>query len=52
LKQQGDGAGETPPERQITSCITRAGQHARPSHKHCKACVNHAHATQIRARTY
>ena len=31
-------------ERQITSCINRGGQHARPSHKHCKACAKHAHA--------
>jgi hypothetical protein len=33
-----------PQERQITSCMARAGQHARPSHKHCKACAKHAHA--------
>ena len=33
-----------PQERQITSCRARAGQHARPSHKHCKACAKHAHA--------
>ena len=26
----------TPQERQITSCMARAGQHAHPSHKHCK----------------
>ena len=24
--------------------MARAGQHARPTHKHCKACANHAHA--------
>jgi hypothetical protein len=29
---------------QITSCTARAGQHARPLHKHCKPCANHAHA--------
>ena len=23
--------------------MTRAGQHARSSHKHCKACAKHAH---------
>ena len=40
----------TPPERQI-SCRARAGQHARPSHKHCKACANHAHAPPPRAHT-
>ena len=33
-----------PPERQITSCMARGGQHARPSHRHCKACAKHAHA--------
>ena len=33
-----------PQERQITSCRARAGQHARPSHKHCKPCARHAHA--------
>jgi hypothetical protein len=33
-----------PQERQITSCRARAGQHARTSHKHCKACAKHAHA--------
>jgi hypothetical protein len=40
-----------PPERQITSCRARAGQHARPSHKHCKACVTHAHAPPPRVCT-
>ena len=40
-----------PQERQITSCIKRAGQHARPSHKHCEACAKHAHAPPPRART-
>ena len=30
-----------PQLRQITSCRARAGQHARPSHKHCKVCANH-----------
>ena len=38
-----------PQERQITSCRARAGQHARPSHKHCKACAKHAHAPHIGA---
>ena len=33
-----------PQERQITSCRARGGQHARPSHKHRKACAKHAHA--------
>ena len=33
-----------PQERQITRCRTRAGQHARSSHKHCKPCAKHAHA--------
>ena len=37
-----------PQERQI---IARAGQHARPSHKHCKPCAKHAHAPHTRART-
>ena len=40
-----------PQDRQITSCLGRAGQHARPSHKHCKACAKHAHAPPLRART-
>ena len=48
MKQQGDGAGET--SRQITSCMAGAGQHARPSHKHCKACAKHARAPRPRAR--
>jgi hypothetical protein len=34
----------TPQERQITSCRAGGGQHARPSHKHCKACAKHAQA--------
>ena len=54
LKQQGDGAGEHlnyDKLRQITSCTARAGQHARPSHKHCKACAKHANAPRARART-
>jgi hypothetical protein len=41
----------TPQERQITSCRARAGQHARPSHKHCKACANHAYAPWSRVHT-
>ena len=36
-----------PQLRQITSCRARAGQHARPSHKHCKPCAKHAHAISI-----
>ena len=40
-----------PQERQITSCRARAGQHARPSHKHCKACAKHTHAPSPRVRT-
>jgi hypothetical protein len=40
-----------PPERQITSCRARAGQHARPSHKHCKPCAKHAHAPRPRVCT-
>ena len=40
-----------PQERQITSCLRRAEQHARPSHKHCKACGTHAYAPPLRART-
>ena len=40
-----------PQERQITSCRARAGQHARPSHKHCKACAKHAHAPYVRSET-
>jgi hypothetical protein len=39
-----------PQLRQITSCRARAGQHARPSHKHCKPCAKHAIAQQPRAR--
>ena len=50
LKQQGDGAGEHLKKRQITSWRARTGQHARPSHKHRKACANHAHAPLPRAR--
>ena len=38
-------------KRQITSCLGRTGQHARPSRKHCKACAVHAHAPPPRART-
>ena len=39
-----------PQERQITSCMARARQHARPSHKHCKACakqmrMHHGHVS-------
>ena len=33
----------------ITSCRARAGQHARPLHKHCKACAKHARAPWPRA---
>ena len=33
-----------PQLRQITSCRARGGQHARPSHKHCKPCAKHAPA--------
>ena len=40
-----------PQQTKITSCRVRAGQHARPSHKHCKACAKHAHATRPRGRT-
>ena len=40
-----------PQERQITSCRARGGQHARPSHKHCKACAKHAHAPRSRVCT-
>ena len=40
-----------PQLRQITSCRARGGQHARPSHKHCKPCAKHAHAPWPRART-
>ena len=45
------GAGETSRNEQITSCLGSDGQHARPSCKHCKACVKHAHAPPPRART-
>jgi hypothetical protein len=31
--------------------MARAGQHARPSHKHCKACAKHAHAPRPRVHT-
>ena len=51
LNRQRDGAGETSRTRQITSCLRRDGQHARPSHKHCKPCAGHAHAPPPRART-
>ena len=51
LKQQRDGAREHLKKRQITSCLGRTGQHARPSCKHCKACAVHAHAPPPRART-
>jgi len=40
-----------PQERQITSCMARAGQHAHPSHKHCKASAKHVHAPRPRACT-
>jgi hypothetical protein len=36
---------------QITSCTARAGQHARPTHKHCKPCAKHAHAPRPRVHT-
>ena len=38
-----------PQLRQITSCRARAGQHARPSHKHCKPCAKHAQGPPPRA---
>ena len=38
----------TPQDRQITSCRARAGQHARPPHKHCKPCAKHAHVPRPR----
>ena len=50
LKPQCDGAGETSRTKNA-SCRERAGQHANPTHKHCKACANHAHAPWPRART-
>jgi hypothetical protein len=31
--------------------VARAGQHARPTHKHCKPCANHVHAPLSRACT-
>ena len=31
--------------------VRGAGQHARPSRKHCKPCAKHAHAPPPRART-
>ena len=40
-----------PQERQITSCMKRAGPNARPSYKHCKTCEKHAHAPPPRVRT-
>ena len=45
-----DGAGAHLKARQITSCMARAGKHARRSYKHCKACAKHAHAPPPRAR--
>ena len=42
---------EQPQEPQITSCIKRAGQHARLSHKHCIPCAKHAHAPWPRVNT-
>ena len=44
-------APANPQERQITSCMARAGQHARPSHKHCKACAKHVYAPWPRVHT-
>jgi len=38
-------------EWEITSCRAWAGQHAHPSHKHCKPCAKHAHASPSRGRT-
>ena len=37
-----------PQLRQITSCRARAGQHARPSHKHCKPCAKHVYASVLK----
>ena len=31
--------------------MARAGQHAHPSHKHCKPCANHAYAPWPRVNT-
>ena len=31
--------------------MARTEQHARPSHKHCKACAKHAHAPYVRSET-
>ena len=44
------GAGETSRNEQITSCLGRDGQHARPSCKHRKVCVKHmlTHHHQVR----
>ena len=44
VETTGDG-GET------SRTKIRAGQHARPSHKHCKACTKNARAPRPRART-
>ena len=35
----------------ITSCLGSDGQHAPRTHKHCRPCARHAHATPLRART-
>ena len=43
-------AAEHLKKRQITSCLGRTGQHARPSRKHCKPCDKHAHHAPLRAR--
>ena len=51
LKQQRDRRRWNLKKRQITSCLGRTGQHARPSRKHCKPCAKHAHAPPPRART-
>ena len=51
MKVETPGAPVKPQERQITSCRARGGQHARPSHKHCKACAKYAHAPPQRAST-
>jgi hypothetical protein len=46
LKQQGDGASEHLKNDKLrVAGHGRAGQHARLSHKHCKACAKHAHVS-------
>ena len=51
VETTGYGAGGNLKNEKITSCKTRAGQHAPRTQKHCRPCATHAHDTEVRART-